>query len=178
MSLQDVRIWGENNKIFKQENGNTFLSEAWVNYNISSKFGIKAGRQIISYDNQRYMGGLEWAQQGRRHDALLLIYNNKESNTRFDFGLAYNSDDDVPEPAYIQSINASFYSKNNYKHMQYVWFNKNLPKLNFSILAMNLGFQYDEQNVSLRQTLGTHGKTKGSSLTFGWDLYYQLGQTG
>ena len=176
LSLQDVRFWGENDQIFKEENGNTFLSEAWVQYNLSSKVGLKAGRQIISYDNQRYLGGLEWAQQGRRHDALLLVYNDKESKTRFDFGVAYNSDDDVIEPGYIQSPNASFYSKNNYKHMQYVWFNKNLSKVNFSILAMNLGFQFNLSDVSLRQTIGTHGKTKGSSLTFGWDLYYQLGK--
>jgi hypothetical protein len=178
LSLQDVRFWGENDQIFKEENGNTFLSEAWVQYNLSSKFGLKAGRQIISYDNQRYLGGLEWAQQGRRHDALLLIYNDKASNTRIDFGLAFNSDDDVAEPGYIQSPNASFYSKNNYKTMQYVWFNKNMSNINFSVLAMNLGFQTSEADISMKQTLGTYGKTKGSNLTFGWDLYYQLGKLG
>ncbi len=177
LSLQDVRLWGENNQIFKEENGNTFLSEAWVQYHISPKVGIKAGRQIISYDNQRYLGGLEWAQQGRRHDALLLVYNNKESNTRFDFGLAYNSDDDVPEPAYIQSSSAAFYSKNNYKHMHYVWFNKKMPKFHFSFLAMNLGFQ-NELDVSFRQTLGTYGKTIDKKLNIGWDFYYQLGKQG
>lgn len=178
LSLQDVRIWGENDQIFKQENGNTFLSEAWVQYNITSKMGIKAGRQIISYDNQRYMGGLEWAQQGRRHDALLLVYHNEESNTRFDFGLAYNSDDDVPEPAYIQSPSASFYSKNNYKHMHYLWYNRKYSKFHFSLLAMNLGFQTNEEGVSFRQTFGTYGKTIDSKLNIGWDFYYQLGNQG
>lgn len=177
LSLQDVRFWGENDQIFKQENGNTFLSEAWVQYNLSPKMGLKAGRQIISYDNQRYLGGLEWAQQGRRHDALLLVYNDKMSKTRFDIGVAYNSDDDVAEPAYIQSPSASFYSKNNYKHMQYVWFNKDLEKVKFSLLAMNLGFQATDTEVKLRQTLGTHGKTKGQ-FSFGWDFYYQMGKQG
>ena len=52
-----------------------------------------------------------------------------------------------------------------------------MSKVNFSLLAMNLGFQ-NEEEVTFRQTLGTHGKTKGSSLTFGWDAYYQMGKQG
>ena len=76
ISFQDVRLWGEIPQIFKQEDGNTFISEAWGQYFVTNKFSIKAGRQIISYDNQRFLGGLEWAQQGRRHDALLFIYED------------------------------------------------------------------------------------------------------
>jgi hypothetical protein len=178
VSLQDVRIWGENNQIFKQENGNTFLSEAWVNYKVANNLGIKAGRQIISYDNQRYFGGLEWAQQGRRHDALLLVFNNKESKTRMDLGFAFNADDDVPEPQNIQSPTAGIYSKNNYKYMQYAWFNKEVENLKLSLLAANLGYQFNADDVSWRQTLGMHGMTKGLAVNFGWDGYYQLGKSG
>ena len=110
LSMQDVRFWGEIPQIFKQEDGNTFLSEAWGQYFLTKKFSIKAGRQIISYDNQRFLGGLEWAQQGRRHDALLFIYEDKEAKTKFHAGFAYNSDDDVAEPAKLQSVGANFYS--------------------------------------------------------------------
>ena len=178
LSLQDVRVWGEVNQIFKQEDGNTFLSESWVQYHFSPFWDVKLGRQIISYDNQRYLGGLEWAQQGRRHDALLFIYNEMSKGVRLDIGFAFNSDDDIPEPQNIQSPSASFYSGNNYKHMQYAWWNKKTDKLDISILAMNLGYQIDENTVSNRQTFGTYGKSKGSKLRFGWDLYLQTGKQG
>ena len=90
LSLQDVRFWGEVPQIFKQEDGNTFLSEAWGQYYLNDKFSIKAGRQIISYDNQRFLGGLEWAQQGRRHDALLFLYEDKDAKTKLHAGFAFN----------------------------------------------------------------------------------------
>lgn len=178
LSLQDVRLWGENNQIFKEENGNTFLSESWVDYKFSPVWSVKFGRQIISYDNQRYFGGLEWAQQGRRHDAVVFKFSDASNKSKFDIGLAYNSDDDVAEPAYIQSPNASFYSKNNYKTMQYAYYNNKFSKGQFSLLAVNLGFQDDLEDISFRQTLGSFGKYKSGEISFGWDLYYQMGKTG
>jgi len=177
VSLQDIRIWGENNQIFKQEDGNTFLSEAWVDYRLHNNLSVKAGRQIISYDNQRYIGGLEWAQQGRRHDAILLKYN-RSNGFRFDFGAAFNSDDDVQEPAFIQSPNAQFYSANNYKHMVYTWFNYKGEKYHASFLLMNLGFQTSDSKTTSRQTFGAHGKLDFNPISFGFDIYYQTGKSG
>ncbi|MEQ9231682.1 MAG: alginate export family protein, partial [Cyclobacteriaceae bacterium] len=59
VSFQDVRIWGETTQIFKEEYGKTFLSEAWGQYYFTNSLSVKVGRQIISYDNQRFIGGLE-----------------------------------------------------------------------------------------------------------------------
>jgi len=180
MSLQDVRLWGEVPQIFKQENGNTFLSEAWGQYFLNKKFSIKAGRQIISYDNQRFLGGLEWAQQGRRHDALLFIYEDKEAATKFHAGFAYNSDDDVPEPAKLQGVGANFYSVGgNYKAMQYAWFNKGIKGGKISLLALNAVNQNPDTTSSSKQTFGIIGSTKVSkALTLAGDFYYQTGKIG
>lgn len=176
-ALQDVRMWGESAQIFKQENGNTFLSEAWGEYNLSSKFSLKAGRQIISYDNQRFFGGLEWAQQGRRHDALLIRYSNSENKTSFDLGLAVNSDDDIPEPAYLQSTGASFYSlTNEYKNFQYAWFHRDFDQGHISLLALNSGYQNLDSTVSYKQTLGAVLKKDVGSISLAGDLYYQRGE--
>ncbi|MEO0899946.1 MAG: alginate export family protein [Bacteroidota bacterium] len=179
LSLQDVRVWGEVPQIFKQEDGNTYLSEAWGQYFLTSKLSIKAGRQIISYDNQRILGGLEWAQQGRRHDALLLIFEDKEKKTKLHIGGALNSDDDVAEPAYIQSPSAGFYSvAGSYKNMAYAWFNKGSKLGNFSLLALNNGFQNPaDSTVYYKQTLGGIASVKlGKKLTLGADAYYQTGK--
>ena len=180
LSLQDVRFWGEIPQIFKQEDGNTFISEAWGQYFITPKFSIKAGRQIISYDNQRFLGGLEWAQQGRRHDALLFLYEDKEAKSKFHVGLAYNSDDDVAEPAKLQAEGANFYSVGgSYKALQYAWYNKAFDGGKISLLALNAVNQNPDSTNSSKQTFGIIGSTKVSDkITVGGDFYYQTGKIG
>lgn len=177
LSLQDVRFWGEIPQIFKQEDGNTFISEAWGQYFITNKFSVKAGRQIISYDNQRFLGGLEWAQQGRRHDALLLLYEDKEAKTKLHAGFAYNSDDDIAEPAFLQAVGANFYSVGgNYKALQYAWFNKTFEKGKISLLALNAAYQNADTTSSNKQTFGIIGSTAVGKITLGGDFYYQTGE--
>lgn len=179
LALQDVRLWGEVPQIFKQENGNTFISEAWGQYFLNDQFSIKAGRQIISYDNQRFLGGLEWAQQGRRHDALLFIYDDKESKTKLHAGFAFNTDDDVPEPRYLQGVSTNFYSVGgNYKTLQYAWFNKAFDKGSVSLLALNAGTQQPDSTVSNKQTFGIIPRFTVGGVKFAADLYYQTGKIG
>lgn len=179
IAMQDVRMWGENSQIFKEEDGNSYLSEAWAQYFVTNTFSIKAGRQIISYDNQRFLGGLEWAQQGRRHDALLLVFDKKETKTKFHLGLAYNSDDDVPEPGYIQNVGASFYSVGgSYKTLQYGWFNKKFDKGSLSLLALNAGLQQADSTLSYKQTFGVIPTYDVGGVVLSGDFYYQTGKVG
>ncbi|MEO0469300.1 MAG: hypothetical protein AAF206_06765 [Bacteroidota bacterium] len=179
LSVQDVRIWGEVPQIFKQEDGNTFLSEAWGQYYVSKKASVKAGRQIISYDNQRILGGLEWAQQGRRHDALLFLYEDAAKKTKLHLGIAVNSDDDVAEPAFIQAPGASFYSVGgSYKNMQYAWFNQGFDKASLSLLALNTEWQNADSTSSARQTLGGIGSISLGKVVIGADGYLQTGKRG
>ncbi|MEM1121053.1 MAG: alginate export family protein [Bacteroidota bacterium] len=180
LSMQDVRFWGETPQIFKQEDGNTFLSEAWGQYFITNKFSVKAGRQIISYDNQRFLGGLEWAQQGRRHDALLFIHEDQEKKSKLHVGFAYNQDDDVPEPRFIQGVGADFYSVGgNYKALQYAWYNKGFDGGKISLLALNAVNQNPDSTASSKQTFGFIGsKSVSKKISLAGDFYYQTGKLG
>ena len=179
VTFQDVRVWGASSQIFKRENGNSFLSEAWGEYSFNSKFSLKAGRQMLSYDNQRFLGGLEWAQQGRRHDAFLFKYEDEESKLKFHAGFALNNDDDIAEPAFLQSPTANFYSVGgNYKRMQFGWFNKKTDNSSLSILALNATLQNADSTNSNKQTFGVIGLTKIKGLTLAADVYYQTGKIG
>ncbi len=180
-SLQDVRLWGQVPQIFKNDAGTSFLSEAWGQYFVSETFSVKAGRQIISYDNQRFLGGLEWAQQGRRHDALLFIKEDKTKGMKLHFGLAFNADNDRPEPGYLQGPGASFYSVGgNYKSLQYAWYNKAFKdeKGSLSLLALNATLQNADSTVSNKQTFGIIPRLKVGKVVLAADVYYQTGQVG
>lgn len=179
LAFQDVRIWGETSQIFKEDLGSTFLSEAWGQYYFTDKFSTKVGRQIISYDNQRYLGGLEWAQQGRRHDALLFIYDDAAKKSKLHLGFAFNQDDDILEPALLQRPGATFYSVGgNYKSMQYGWYHKDFDSGKLSLLTLNVGFQNADSTVSNKQTFGVIASKTLGGINFAGDFYYQTGESG
>jgi hypothetical protein len=68
--------WGE-----VQINDSTFLKK--IDF-----LGFKVGRQEIAYDDQKLLGNLDWLQQGRSHDAIVLKFAEKA--WRADAGFAFN----------------------------------------------------------------------------------------
>src|SRR5690606_2000839 len=77
VSFQDVLVWGENMQLLPYDQNNSFaVFEAWGELALGSGFSTKLGRQIISYDDERIFGALDWAQQGRNHDAALIHYKD------------------------------------------------------------------------------------------------------
>jgi hypothetical protein len=176
LAFQDVRFWGETTQIFKREIGTTFLSEAWGEVYFSGNVSLKAGRQIITYDNERILGALEWAQQGRRHDAVLLKYENAEQASKLHLGFSFNGDQDIPEPAFLQSKGANFYSvSGSYKTMQFAWYHKDFTGGKISALALNNGFQNADSTVSNKQTIGFLLAKKVGKIMLETENYYQTG---
>lgn len=175
LTLQDVRVWGNTDQIYKYDPSLSNVREAWGEYRISKSFSIKAGRQAISYDNERFLGALEWAQQGRSHDALLVKFRNDSANLQLHIGGAYNQRVDF-EPAKLSS---TFYSGvNNYKTMQYLWLHKDFREENFSLVFLNDGRQRPSDSAMYyRQTYGFFGHMKRGKLQVSGELYYQGGRT-
>ena len=64
------------------------LFESWISYDFNTNWTAKFGRQVLSYDNQRIMGGIDCLQQGQSHDAVLVT--NKKNGYQLDFGAALN----------------------------------------------------------------------------------------
>ncbi len=97
-SLQDVRVWGQDassiNRTTTEANNGLLLHEAWTDLSLIDtlstiqNFSLKIGRQEIAYDDQKVLGSLDWLQQGRRHDAIVLKYANK--GWTVDLGAAFN----------------------------------------------------------------------------------------
>ncbi|WP_034040081.1 alginate export family protein [Wocania ichthyoenteri] len=179
LSFQDVIVWGENRQILPYDQNNSFaVFQAWAEINLGEGFSTKLGRQAISYDDQRIMGGLDWAQQGRNHDAALIKY--KKGKFIADFGLAFNQDYSHPTGFVSEGTGyntAGFFS---YKTMQYLYLKQAWESFSGSLLLLNNGFQkFDTNNnpdgVNSIQTLGTHLDYKKNKLGVAANVFYQMG---
>lgn len=183
VSLQDVMVWGENRQILPDDQNDSFaVFEAWANINLGKGWSTKLGRQILSYDDQRIFGGLDWAQQARNHDAALLKF--KKEKFMLDVGLAFNQDFD--NPTGFQSIGTAYNTTGffSYKTMQYAYLKQQWNNFAGSLLLLNNGFQNftgedDAQvadGVNNLQTFGTHLNYTAGSFGAMLNAFLQTGE--
>lgn len=176
INVQDIRIWGSTGQIYKTDlNTVTNIYEAWGLYRLNPNWSFKIGRMDLDYDNARFLGNLDWAAQGRSHDALLITYQNDSSDFRLDIGGAFNQVGFEPT-----KLSETFYTGvNNYKTIQFIWLHKDFGDAKFSLLIHNDGRQIQaDSTLGMRQTYGLIGSGDLGNLTIGGELYYQGGQNG
>lgn len=168
VSLQDVSVWGITSQLASSST-TSLLHEGWGQYWFCPKFSLKAGRQEISYDDERLFGPTNWGQQGRHHDALLGIFEDTASKFTFHFGLAFNRDA-------VTNKGTSYPIANSYKSMEYLWANKKFGSLSASLLFLNIGWQSPIGVNASRtfKTIGTHLEYKIEALFVSGRFYYQM----
>lgn len=184
ISVQDVSVWGDTPQISTTDDNNSFsLAQAWIALKFGNGWSTKLGRQVLSYDDQRIFGGLDWAMQGRFHDAALLRYIKEKF--KFDIGFAFNQNGikrqtTLFNPNNEGSVRAVF----DYKGMIYAWLHKDWEKFSGSLLLANNSYQNldptDGQTAIdgtiNRQTFGSHLIVKPSK---GFSIIANIyGQTG
>jgi hypothetical protein len=64
---------------------NKQINQAWLAWNGMKELEIKAGRQIINLDNQRFIGSVDWRQNDQTFDSLLLRVTGIK-NANFSYG--------------------------------------------------------------------------------------------
>lgn len=145
VSPQAVSIWGQANMVQGAEkSGSQFsLFESWAKLRISNSWYTQIGRQVISLDDERIFGALDWAQGGRVHDAISVHFNKNKFEVKGFF--AYNQNyktlygNNIGNPSGYDYTPTDAYP---HKWMQTVW--ASLPindKNKITLLATNLGFQ-------------------------------------
>ena len=179
LSVQDVRIWGSTSQIYKSDPNLFNVFEAYGEYQLTRHWAVRAGRQALDYDNARFLGALDWAQQGRSHDAIKLMYAGRTGFAAH-VGAAFNQSF-VPEP---NKLFNTFYPTSdkggvdNYKSMQYLWLHKDWTGAKVSALLFNDGRQRADSSAYYRQTYGVIGEKKAGPLLVGGEFYYQAGTDG
>lgn len=147
------------------------LYEAWAQLYFTSEWSVKIGRQILSYDDERILGALDWSNAGRKHDAALLRYEKNKLKTDMTFAFNQNS----------EMITGTFYDNSlsqPYKSMQFLWMKYQFTDaLSASALVMNLDIQNRiDSSVSHLQTLGGNVFYKNRKLNLSGTYYYQTGK--
>jgi Alginate export len=163
-SLQDVRVWGQDASTISNADGAKLgVHEAWADVILANKkdtifkkhqpveyCSIKIGRQELLYDDSRLLGNLDWLQQARRHDAVVLKMLNK--GWQVDLGAAFNQNTDA------FNYNGTFYTPANV--MPYVKDSKgNLmaTPTGFLPLTTAAGFSSKTGNPAVINSPGTNG---------------------
>ena len=167
-SFQEVFAFGDRPQISAAGNGNFRVQEAWADLKLGASSSLKLGRQPLSYDDQRILGGLGWAQQARTHDAA--VYKYKKNKFSLDIGGALNTTVDE-----VYNTSALF----SYRDMVFVRANSKGEKLNFSFLGLVNTFQdsnVDGSNKSSLITAGIHADYKLGALTLTSNLFLQEGE--
>ncbi|HMZ46128.1 MAG TPA: alginate export family protein [Chitinophagaceae bacterium] len=186
ISPQTVGIWGQANAVQGVENsGNKIaLFEAWTNFNLSNTWNIKLGRQVISLDDERFFGELDWAQGGRTHDALSFLYKKNNVNVKSYFAFNQNYKSLYNNNSYNPAGN--LYNSNDavpYKTMQTLWVGFNANAIStFSFLFTNIGLQQaanlNNTNAAVHQsqTFGINYFNAGKTTFGNLSAYWQTGK--
>ncbi|MCB0804062.1 MAG: alginate export family protein [Flavobacteriales bacterium] len=172
VSIQNIRIWGNVPQLNVNDKNGFVLHEGYGEIKLKPNLLVRLGRQELVYDDQRFLGNVDWAVQGRSHELALLKYS--KGDFKLDFGVAMNQDaDSLTGRTYMQ--------QGNYKNMQLLWMNKSWKYLNASFLFLNNGLQYldivdfTKNEVRYSQTAGSHLKYKKNKLKLNSNIYYQFG---
>jgi len=152
-SLQNIRVWGDVPLLSTSDKNGVAIFEAYGDYQLNKKFRFRIGRQVLSYDNQRILGEVDWAQQGQSHDAALVTWLPKERQ-RLDLGFALNSDK--------ENLFEVPYEVNNYKSMQFAWYHIKFTSAELSLLFLNTGYEFENpsavRETQYLQTFGSYFK--------------------
>ena len=176
IALQDIRMWGSTDQIYKSDPTLQNVYEAWAQYTFDERYAVKIGRQALVYDNERFMGGLDWAQQGRSHDALLFSKKHADRNCELNLVFAYNQQ--IPfEPGKLEGN--EYFGVNNYKTMIFGHWTRTFDEGSVSILFHNDGRQVRADTTTAhRQTYAVLGNYDLGEVKLDGELYYQGGKNG
>ncbi|NLR63085.1 alginate export family protein [Chitinophaga varians] len=201
LTVQDIRVWGQDastiNRTTTPDNNGFMLHEAWAEVLLTDtvtkdrRLALKIGRQELVYDDSRLLGNLDWLQQGRRHDALLVKYETAVWTAHA--GLAFNQNKEYAAGTVYNPVPPGNYPANTngggaYKSLEFVYVSRKFRQSNLSFLLLAdqfPKFHIDstvtpaqkkwEASVHNRYTTGLYYTGQYNNLSWTAAAYYQGG---
>ncbi|MBU0490012.1 MAG: alginate export family protein [Bacteroidetes bacterium] len=168
ISLQDVRVWGDQKT--NVDLPGTYLNQAWVELFITDSLSLKAGRQKISYSDERLLSQTNWNQNGSSHDLLLLKLKYK--GWAADFGAGFNQNQE-------NLFGTSYKGVDLFKTLNFLWITRKFGQYEIHLAGIADGYQKENyiNTLYMRGTSGAelyYSKEKISAQLRG---FYQTGKT-
>lgn len=184
LTPQHVFIWGQDGLTQGASTSNSIsFFDVWIKFQPKDFIAFQIGRQVISLDDERFFGELDWAQGGRAHDALSVQFKRKKLDLKTYF--AFNQNYKELYSNNLGNTSGNLYTSKNatpYKWMQTAWAGVNINQKNkVSFLFTNLGFQdaktaTDTVKNHFSHTLGANYFYKDENWKFNVSAYYQTGK--
>ncbi|GHB59053.1 alginate export family protein [Persicitalea jodogahamensis] len=202
VTVQDVRVWGQdastNNGVTNPTLDGLMVHQAWAeiglldtaNTTTGRNLSLKIGRQELLYDDSRLLGNLDWLQQARRHDAVVLKYERNGFSAHL--GAAYNQNRESLTGQIYNGVPTGYAAGTNgigtsYKSLQFLHLGKKLKQGMASFLIVkddfnryspdSLGAKVWQKGTWNRVTLGPYVSTKiGKNLSLAASAYLQTGK--
>ncbi|MDO5615458.1 MAG: alginate export family protein [Cruoricaptor ignavus] len=182
LSLQNVNIWGQANQVQATDpTGGMSIYEAYADLKLGEQWNTKVGRQIISLDDERIFGALDWHPAGRSHDAVSVQWKNNKTQVQT-FGAfnqnykAENVNINNPAGQYFSPVDAQ-----PYQHLQMLYAKHQFaPKAYVSFLANNIGYKnpaVEDGKVFNMQTFGVNYFGKHNKINAQASAYVQTGHS-
>lgn len=169
-SGQSIGVWGDSPTMRLEDNNAFTIFEAYGQYQTSPQFLFRVGRQVLSYDNQRILGEVGWAQQAQSHDAALISWK-PAVNHRLDVVAAYNAE--------AETLIDAPYLVNSYQNLQMAWYHMDVNNVGFSFLLLNTGYEFDtatqDREIDYIQTYGAFHNFVSGDLYGDVGVYGQMG---
>ena len=170
VSAQNIRVWGDVASTSNTDKNGVMLFEAWAQYQFNPAWGLRIGRQVISFDNQRIMGEIDWAQQGQSHDAAVIKFTNNNNLLDAGASISSNAENTAKVP----------YEINNYKALQFARYKTGLGKFGISLLFLNTGYEFlnpdESPETDYSQTFGSYITYKQDKFSANLGIYGQTGK--
>lgn len=168
-SVQDIRIWGEEDT--RNTVGTTQFFEVYAEPQINDNWSVRIGRQRISLDDERFFAQNEWRQTAGKHDAVRVMFRNNQ--LEMDFFGGYNQ-------SQIRNFGTAYdISWDFYKVLGAHYLNWTINK-KVSFMALNFADGYEDPDNPLathfKYTNGGKGTLKLPFATFTVAGFYQHGK--
>lgn len=163
LQVQDVRRWGEELDTLNDFKAEGFdLHQAWGELRIVKQLKLRIGRQELKIDNERLIGAVDWAQQGRAFDGVRLYYDGDPWHAMLFYAKLAEDNSTQPNP----------FKRD--KELGIAWFKYS----GFPILEPSLLYVIDTDYAAKRKrhTLGTHLQGAWQGLEYVVEAYVQFGE--
>ena len=173
ISLQDVRVWGDEEKYTTTgvfgNNASIDLYEGWIEIFIKEKSELRIGRQSLIYDDERLLATRDWNQSGITYDALL--YKYIQENSRFDLCISWNNEQ--------ENLFSNEYTSAKLKTLNLLYYQRKLSeKFLLSSIIIGSGFTASDTStvIYMRGTYGINFNYLNKNTSVNSSGYFQNGK--